>query len=194
MGIWRTLYREIRLILGFSAPPETPSQLAERIAGELKGELGGKKGPHGDDWFLDSKFSGRAIKVLFDSEGRRAIIQVESSLEGGPLFMLVHQEAEHEQAAGTERLAVTGGIFAEGSKAEIKVMQDLWKGLPTGTRGNVTSLLNRVKGTWRYEDGLVLMTPTAPNLDGPSAKYNVKSLIQTVVSLTAEMEEAWSKL
>jgi hypothetical protein len=194
MGIWRTLYREIRLILGFSAPPETPSQLAERIAGELKSELGGKKGPHGEDWFLESKFSERAIKVLFDAAGRRAIIQVESSLAGGPLFMLVHQDAEHEQPAGTERVAVTGGIFAEGTRAEIKVMQDLWKALPTGTRGNTTSLLNRVKGTWRHEDGLVLMTPTAPNLDGPSAKYNVKSLIQTVVSLTAEMEEAWSKL
>lgn len=194
MGIWRTLYREIRLILGFSAPAETPSQLSERIAGELKGELGGKKGPYNDDWFLESKFENRALKVLLDAANRRAIIELASTLEAGPLFMLVHQHAEHEQPAGTERVALTSGLFAEGTKSELKVMQDLWKAMPTGTRGNLTSLLNRVKGTWRYEDGLVLMTPSTPSLDGPSAKYNVKSLIQTVANLTTEMEDAWSKL
>lgn len=194
MGIWRVLYREIRLILGFSAPPETPSQLCERIAGELKGELGGKKSAQGEDWLLEGKFENRPLKVLFESGQRRAIIELGSTLEGGPLFMVVHQSSEHEQAPGTDRVAFTSGVFGEGSRAELGVMQDLWKALPTGTRGNLTSLLNRVKGTWRYEDGLVLMTPSAPSLDGPSAKYNVKSLIQTVANLTSEMEEAWSKL
>lgn len=194
MAIWRMLYREIRLILGFSAPAETPTQLAERLAGELKGELGGKKAAHGENWYVDTKFDGRSLKVLLDSESRCAIIEISSTLEGGPLFMLVNSASSHEQADATERLAVTSGLFAEGTKGEIKVMQDLWKALPTGTRGNLTSLLNRVKGTWRYEDGLVLLTPTAPSLDGPSAKYNVKSLVQTVVTLTSEMEEAWAKL
>lgn len=194
MGIWRTLYRETRLILGFSAPAETPSQLVERIAGELKGELGGKKGPHGDDWFLETKFQDRVVKVLLDAANRTAIIEVASTLEGGPLFFLVNQASEHEQGAGTDRVPVTGGLFAEGKKSELPIMQDLWKALPTGTRGNLTSLMNRVKGTWRYEDGLVLLTPSQASLDGPSAKYNVKSLIQTVVTLTSEMEDAWSKL
>lgn len=194
MGIMRTLYREARSILGFSPPAENDTQLAERVCGELKGEIGGKKQQHGEDWFLDTKFQGRDVKILFEAAAHRAIIQVSSALEGGPLFLLVSGLSEQETPRGEEKKAVTSGLFAQGKPNDVAVMLDLWKALPTGTRGNLTSLVNKHKGELRYEDGLVRLTPETPTIDGPSAKYNVKSILQTMVTLTGEMEEAWSNL
>jgi len=194
MGIMRTLYREVRVILGFKPPPENESQLAERIAGEVKGDIGGKKAAHGDDWFLESKFQGRDVKILFEAASRRAVIQVSSTLEGGPLFVLVSGNSTRETPDGEERKPVTSGLFAQGPAREVAVMLDLWKALPTGTRGNITSLVNKHRGELRYEDGLVRLEPESFVLDGPSAKYNVKSLLQTIVTLTSEMETAWSNL
>lgn len=194
MGIFRTLYREARVILGFKPPAETASQMAERICGEVKGELGGKKSQHGEDWFLDAKFQGRETKILFEAEARRAVIQLASSLEGGPLFVLVSAQSERETPPGEERHAVTNGLFAQGAPRDVKVMSDLWKALPTGARGNLTSLVNKHRGELRYEDGLVRFEPETTMLDGPSAKYNVMSLLQTLHSLVTEMETAWSDL
>ncbi|MBL8787325.1 MAG: hypothetical protein JNJ59_20635 [Deltaproteobacteria bacterium] len=194
MGIWRMLYREARVILGFKPPAETPSQLCERLCGEVKGDIGGKKRPEGEDWFLEAKFEGREAKLLFEAAGMRAIIELSSSLEGGPLFLLVSPASQRELERGVERRQVTNGLFAEGKPAELDVMMDLWKALPTGTRGNLSSFVNKHKGELRYEDGLVRLTPEAVMLEGPSAKYNVKSVLQTLANLTGEMEKAWSAL
>lgn len=194
MGFMRTLYREARSIIGLSPPPENDTQLAERVCGELKGEIGGKKQAHGEDWFLEATFQGREVKVLFEAATHRAIIQISSSLEGGPPFLLVSGQSEQETPRGEERKPVTNGLFAQGRSNDVAVMLDLWKALPTGTRGNLTSLVNKHKGELRYEDGLVRLTPETPTLDGPSAKYNVKSILQTMTTLTGEMEEAWSNL
>lgn len=194
MGLMRTLYREIRLILGFKAPPENDSQVAERVCGEVKGDVGGKKTQHGDDWMLESKFQGRELKVLFDAAGKRAVIQVTSTLEGGPLFVLVSQASQNEPERGEERKPVTGGLFAQGAGADVATMLELWKALPTGTRGNLTSLMAKHKAVFRYEDGVVRFEPESTLLDGPSAKYNVKSLLQSIVTLTGEMETAWANL
>lgn len=194
MGIMRTLYREARVILGFKPPAENESQLAERIAGEVKGDIGGKRTPQGEDWFLESKFQGRETKILFESAARRAIIQVSSTLEGGPLFVLVSGNSTRDIPDGEERKPVTSGVFAQGPARDVAVMLDLWKALPTGTRGNLTSLISKHRGELRYEDGLVRIEPETFLLDGPSAKYNVKSLLQTIVTLSGEMETAWSNL
>jgi hypothetical protein len=188
------LYREARVILGFKPPAETPSQLCERLCGEVKGDIGGKKRPEGEDWFLEAKFEGREAKLLFEAAGMRAIIELSSSLEGGPLFLLVSPASQRELERGVERRQVTNGLFAEGKPAELDVMLDLWKALPTGTRGNLSSFVNKHKGELRYEDGLVRLTPEAVMLEGPSAKYNVKSVLQTLANLTGEMEKAWSAL
>ncbi len=194
MGIWRTLYREGRLILGLSAPAELDTHIAERVAGELKGDIGGKRSQHGEDWFLESKFEGREVKTLCVAAGRRVIIQVASTLETGPLFVLVSGNSERETPAGEKREAVTGGIFAQGPARDVHGMVDLWKALPTGARGNITSLMNKHKGEFRYEDGFVRIESETPLLEGPSAKYNVKSLLQSMVNVTGEIEAAWSKL
>lgn len=192
MGIWRMLYRDARIILGFPPPPETPAQLAERICGEVKGELGGKKQQNGEDWILDTNFQGRATKLVFQAETGAVLIELASTLETGPTFVLVSGQSAREQEG--ERVAVASGLFAEGRRGELDVMQQLWKALSTGTRGNLTSLVNRVKGEFRYDDGLVRLTPEITSLSGPSAKYNVKSLLQSVYTLVTEVETAWSKL
>jgi len=194
MGIMRTLYREVRLILGFSAPPETDTQIAERIASEVKGDIGGKKSASGEDWVLDAKFQGRETKILFDGAGRRVVIQIQSTLEGGPLFVIVAGNAERETPDGETRKPVTSGLNAQGPARDVEVMLDLWKALPTGARGNLSSLLAKHRAEFRYEDGLVRFDPEAQQLDGPSAKYNVKSLLQTLYNLTLEMEKAWADL
>jgi len=192
MGFWRMLYREARIILGFPPPLETPTQLAERICGEVKGELGGKKSQHGEDWLLETTFQDRATKVLFQAETGAVIIEVASTLETGPTFVLVSSQSERPEQG--ERHAVASGIFVEGPRKDLDLMQQLWKALSTGTRGNLTSLVNRMKGEFRYEDGLIRLVPEVTSLSGPSAKYNVKSLMQSVYNMVVEIETAWSKL
>jgi hypothetical protein len=192
MGVWRMLYREARIILGFPPPPETPGQLAERICGEVKSELGGKKQQNGEDWILETNFQGRTTKLTFEAETGAVHIEIASTLETGPTFVLISGQSQREQDG--ERHAVASGLFVEGARSEIDLMQQLWKALSTGTRGNLTSLVNRVKGEFRYEDGLVRLTPEISSLSGPSAKYNVKSLLQSVLTLVGEVETAWSKL
>ena len=194
MGIMRSLYRELRETLGLKAPAENATQLAERICGELKSEIGGKKQQQDQDWMLESKFEGRDVKILFDAAGLTAVIEVGSSLEGGPLFVLVSEQSAREKPRGTERKPVASGVFAEGRPNDVSLMMDLWKALPTGARGNLTSLVGKYKGTVRYEDGAVRIEPETSLLEGPSAKYNVKSLLQTMTNLTGEMEKAWSNL
>jgi len=190
----RTLYREARVILGFKPPPETETQVAERLCGELKSEIGGKKQQHGEDYFLEAKFQDREVKILFEATLRRAVVQVGSTLEGGPPFVLVSGQSAAEVPPGEERKAVASGLFAQGDGSDVTVMIDLWKALPTGARGNLTTLVNKHKAELRFEDGSVRLTPETPTLDGPSAKYNIKSLLQTLVTLTTEMETAWSNL
>lgn len=194
MGIFHTLYREARLILGFKAPPETASQMSERIAGEVKGDIGGKKSQHGDDWFLESNHQGRETKILFQGESRRVVIQIASSLENGPPFVLVAGASERETPDGEQRKPVTNGLFAQGKARDVAQMLELWKALPTGTRGNLTSLMGKHKGELRFEDGLIRLDSELNVLEGPSAKYNVTSTLTTLRNIATEMETAWSEL
>lgn len=194
MGLWRTLYRETRLILGFSAPAETPNQFAERIAGEVKSELGGKLRADGEDWVLESQLEGRPVKLTFHSEAACVSLQVGSELDGGPDFTLIHQDWDYEPEPHCQRKPVAGALSVEAKPSDLAMAETLFKSLPTGTRGNLTSLLSRHKGCFNYRNGLFQLLPNTVNLEGPSAHYNTKSFVITTLNLIAEVETAWSQL
>lgn len=194
MGFIRKMYREARDILGMKPPPENATQRAERVCDEVKSEIGGKKAQHDEDYFLTSKYQGRETKILFEAESGRAVIQIASELEGGPLFVVVSEQSEAEVPAGAKREKVASGVFAQGPARDVKLMVDLWKALPTGTRGNITSTLARSRGSLSYEDGVVRLEPETETMEGLSAKSNVLNLVKAIYNMTAEMEEAWSQL
>lgn len=196
MGIFRTLYREARDILGFKPPPENETQLAERVCGEVKSELNGKKTQVGDDWQLVTQQGGREVELLFEAAGARALITIKSTLEGGPAFVLYHDPSGGKEAApkGMVRINVAGGVFVEGTRADAQTQEQLWKALPTGTRANASGLVTKTKGVFGYEDGAFKFQPETPSLQGPSAKYNVKSQLTTLLKLVDEIEDAWNAL
>ena len=196
MGIFRTLYREGRDLLGLKPPPENQAQLAERLAGELKGELGGKKTKQGEDWMLETTYQERKVYLLFEAVESRAIVVVESELEGGPSWTVTSdpKAGKEETPDGMERGYVASGVFVQGTAREVKQQTEMWKVLPTGTRGNIGSFVQRHFGELVFEEGKFRYTPTVPTLEGNSAKYTVKSQIQTLVKIVAEVEKAWQNL
>ena len=97
MGIFRTLYREARDLVGLKPPAENETQLAERVCGEIKGEIGGKKTKQGDDWMLESTYDGRKIYLLFEAAEVRSILVVESELEGGPSWTVTSDPKEGKE-------------------------------------------------------------------------------------------------
>jgi hypothetical protein len=196
MGFFRNLYREARDIIGLKPPAENETQLAERVCDEVRGEIGGKKTKAGDDWLLKLDHEGRSVEILFEAAGTRALFTISSELEGGPAFVLYHDPSGGKEAApkGLVRINVAGGVFVEGEKADVQLQEKMWKALPTGTRANLSGLLTRHKGAFGYEDASFKFGPETPTLNGPSAKYNVKTLLTTLVKSVDEIETAWNAL
>ena len=196
MGILRTLYREARDLVGLKPPAENAAQLAERICGEIKGELGGKKAKQGEDWTLETVYTERKVHLLFEAAEMRAVLAVTSALEGGPTWTVTSdpKEGKEETPDGVERTYVASGLYVEGTAAEVKLQVDMWKALPTGTRGNLGSFVQKHFGQLTYEDETFRYTPSQPTLGGASAKYNVKNQIQTLVRMVGEIEKAWQSL
>ncbi len=196
MGILRTLYREARDLVGLKPPAENAAQLAERVCAEVKGELGGKKAKQGEDWTLETMHAERKVHVLFESAAMRTIVAVPSELEGGPTWTITNdpKEGKEETPDGVERNYVASGVYVQGTAREVKLQVDMWKALPTGTRGNLGSFVQKHFGELTYEDETFRYTPSQPTLEGTGPKYNVKSQIQTMVRLVGEIEKAWKSL
>lgn len=196
MGIFRTLYREARDLVGLKPPVDNAAQLAERVCGEVKGELGGKKAKQGEDWTLELVHAERKVHVLFEVDGLRTIVVVPSELEGGPTWTITSdpKEGKEEAPDDVERSYVASGVYVQGTASEVKLHVDMWKALPTGTRGNLSSFVQKHFGELTYEDEQFRFTPGQPTLNGTGPKYNVKSQIQTMVRLVGEIEKAWQSL
>ncbi len=196
MGFFRNLYREARDIVGLKPPAENETQLAERICGEVKSELGGKKTQEGEDWKLTTNQGGRNVEIIFEAAGARANFIIASELEGGPTFILYHDPSGGKEPApkGMTRINVAGGVFVEGTKAEAQTQEQMWKALSTGTRANASGIVTKYKGTFGYEDSAFKFGPEVQTLVGPSAKYNVKMQLTTLLQLCTDIEKAWNAL
>jgi len=196
MGIFRTLYREARDIIGLKPPAENESQLAERVCGEVKSEVGGKRTQEGDDYKLALQIDGRDVVITFEAAGSRAYFDITSSLEEGPTFVVNFDPSggKDQPPKGTIRKGVATGCYVEGTAAEASTQEQLFKALPTGTRAALASLVQKTKGTFGYDEGAFRFVPETPTLSGPSAKYNVKTHLTTLMQLVNDIETAWNAL
>lgn len=196
MGIFRTLYREARDLVGLKPPAENAAQLVERVCGEVKAEIGGKKTKQGDDWMLETTFLERKVYLLFEAADLRAIVVVGSELEGGPTWTVTADPkgGKEETPDGVERTYVASGLYVQGTAREVKEQAEMWKVLPTGTRGNLGAFILKHFGELTYEEEKFRYTPSQPTLEGGSVKYNIKNQIQTLIRLAGEIEKAWQNL
>lgn len=194
MGLFRTLYREARDILGLKPPPETDNQRAERICDEVKGDIGGKKTKTGDNWTLVAGMEGRTLEVVFETAGGRALMSVSSELGDGPHFTLV-ADSGNTTPPGRHRRTVGSALFLDAADAEsLNLFDTMWKALPTGTRGNLSSLLQKNSATLACNGQGFVFTPEVAIFANPGARSNVRSMATTLVRLINEMELAWQQL
>ncbi|PIE17805.1 MAG: hypothetical protein CSA66_05340 [Proteobacteria bacterium] len=194
MGLMRTLYREIRDILGMAPPPENDTQRAERVCGELKSELGGKRSQDGDDYILTTQIDGRPVRILFEASPGRAALEVGASASQDVAWEVVADAQQGPTAVprGFERVYVTSGIYVEGpSNDHVLQQQSLWQRLPTGARGVATQLLQKTFGKLEYSDGSVTLTPEVETIAGKSARYTVKSQLQSLLKVAEGIDQAW---
>jgi hypothetical protein len=198
MGFWRTVYREARDVLGLPPPVETAVQLAERIRDEVAGDLGGLKSRAGEGsdvpWVLTTELEGREVVLTCHPDGLRVSWRIASTLGGGPPFRLV---AETHSAAdpASARKAIGTGLNLEADDADALGTEEmLWKALPTGTRGNLTSLIQRLVGRFTFEDDFFLLDTEAEFLASSGAASQLRSQTRTIARLVGEVEQAWSAL
>ncbi|MCA9518181.1 MAG: hypothetical protein KC635_24755 [Myxococcales bacterium] len=186
MGIFRTLYRELRDIAGLKPPPENETQLAERVCGELKGDLGGKREKQGDNYLLSSTYDGREVKILCEAESGRAIVAMMTGIEAEIAFAVTTTPEERAQ------VQVASGIFTEGAQQRAAEQQaELWKALPTGARGVASQILKSFGGRIFFEDGALNFIPEKATLQDKSARYTIKMQLQSLVKICVGMEEGW---
>lgn len=186
MGIFRSLYRELRDIAGLKPPPENATQLAERVCGELKGDLGGKREKQGENYLLSTTYDGRETRILCEAESGRAIIALMTGLEAEIAFSVT---TTPEQSATVQ---VASGLFVEGAGQRAADQQaELWKALPTGARGVSSQVLKQFGGQISFEDGALNFLPDKATLQDKSARYTIKMQLQSLVKICAGMEEGW---
>jgi hypothetical protein len=198
MGFWRTLYREAREVIGLPPPAETDDQRAERIRDEVAGDLGGQKSREGepDDgrWILRTELEGRAVTLTFSGAGHRVHYRVASTLGGGPPFRLV-AESHSEATPGGPRKSVGTAINLEADDAAtLGTLELLWKALPTGTRGNLTSLTTRLVGRFTFNDDDFTLSAEAESIIASGAASQIRSQARTLARLVCEIEQAWANL
>jgi len=194
MGLFRTLYREIRDILGMKPPPENDAQRTERICGEARGDLGGKRAPAEGGWTLTTALEGRGLRIFFEIEGGRALMEVDSELGPGPAFTLVVDSTDSVPPGHHRRQVGTSLYLDATDEAALETFDQMWKALPTGTRGNLTSLLQKSSGTLRYREGAFSFIPEVALLTAPGARSQVRTQAMSLGRLVSEMEQTWSQL
>ena len=194
MGFFRMLYREARDILGLKPPPENENQRAERICDEVKGDLGGKKTKTGDNWTLTTAIEGRGVVIVFESAGNRALITVASELGDGPHFLLV-TDAGNSTPPGRHRRTVGTALYLDApDTTTLNTFETMWKALPTGTRGNLSSLLSKNSASLAFDGTTFAFTPEVALFVNPGARGNVRSQATTLARLVGEIEQAWQAL
>lgn len=194
MGFFRTLYREARDILGMKPPPENDAQRAERICDEVKGDMGGRKAKQGDDFILTTSAEGRGVVIRFDPAGSRALISVASEIGDGPRFRLV-VDASESSPPGRHRRAVGTSLFIEApDPATLDTFDALWKSLPTGTRGNLSAMLQKSNASFHFDGDAFHFTPDVAVLGAPGAKSQIRTQATMLARLVTETERAWQAL
>ena len=196
MGFFRTMYRELRDILGLSPPPENGTQRAARLCGELKGELGGKRQKSADNYALITAYGGRELTMLFEAEPSRARLAMASELDPGIVFYVQRDPLAGPSPAGrgVQRSYVATGVFLEAADPRaLAAIEAQWKALPTGARGLIPQILQKNGGDLEVDGGVVRYTPEAATLEDKSAKYSLKSQLQTLQKIIEGMESGWGK-
>jgi hypothetical protein len=198
MGFWRTIYREARDVLGLPPPSETADQLAERIRDEVAGDLGGRKSRDGEGegavWVLTTALDDREVTLTFRPASLSVVYQVASTLGGGPAFCLVAETHSGASDEATRKAIGTGLNLEAPDAAELATLELLWKTLPTGTRGNLTSLVQRLVGRFTFEDDLFRLDTEAASLTASGAASQIRSQARSLSRLVGEIEQAWSAL
>jgi len=194
MGIFRTLYREARDILGLKPPPENGTQRAERMCGEVKNDFPGKKAQDGDNYVLSTTVDGRETTLLFEAEPSRARVAMVAAVDEALTWAVERDPLAGAEPvpAGTQRTYVASGIYAEGPAKEVARLEALWKQLPTGARGLVSQLVGKMGGRLEVEGAVVTFTPEVETLDGKSARYTVRSHVQSLKQIVEGMESGWA--
>jgi hypothetical protein len=202
MGFWRTLYREARDVIGLPPPAETDDQRAERIRDEVAGDLGGRKSREGAEtdaagaWVLATELEGRAVVLTFRGDGHRVHYRIGTTLGGGPPFRLVAEShGDFEPGGAVARKSVGTALNLEAGDAETLATLELcWKTLPTGTRGNLASLVSRLVGRFTFEGDDFSLDAEAESLIASGAASQIRSQARTLARLVGEIEQAWSAL
>lgn len=194
MGLFRSLYREVREIIGLKPPPENGTQLAERLCGELKTELGGKKGKEGDNYTLDTVVADRETTLLFEAEPSRACIAMVVGVDEGISWAVTRDPLAGAEApdGGVERIYVATALYVEGTGRAAAQAEAAWKKLPTGTRGVISQVVGKAGGQLEVDGAVVRYTPEVETLLDKSARYTVKNHIQAVQKVVEGMESGWA--
>ncbi|PKN58958.1 MAG: hypothetical protein CVU56_03175 [Deltaproteobacteria bacterium HGW-Deltaproteobacteria-14] len=192
--MFRTLYREVREIIGLKPPPENGTQLAERLCGELKNELGGKKGKDGDNYTLDTVVGERETTLLFEAEPSRACVAMVVAIDEGISWTVSRDPLGGAEApdAGVERIYVATGLYVEGTGRAVAQAEAAWKQLPTGARGVISQLVGKAGGQLEVDGAVVRYTPELETLLDKSARYTVKNHLQAIQKVIEGMESGWA--
>jgi hypothetical protein len=119
---------------------------------------------------------------------------VASTLGGGPPFRLV-AESHSEATPDSPRKSVGTAINLEADDtATLGTLEVLWKALPTGTRGNLTSLITRLVGRFTFNDDDFTLSAEAESIIASGAASQIRSQARTLARLVGEIEQAWSAL
>lgn len=194
MGFLRTLYREVRDIIGMSPPPENDTQRAERVCGEIKDQIGGKRAKQGDDYTLATNVDGRDVRVLFEAAGSRAIIEVGTALPADREWFVEADALDpgSAPAPSAHRTSVASGVYVAGdTEREAERALALWKQLPTGARGVFGPLMGKARGRVEVEGPVLRYVPEGPTLADKSAKYAIKTQIQQLTKIADGVEQSW---
>jgi len=194
MGFFRTLYRETRDILGLKPPSENDAQRAERVCDEVKGDLGGKKSRRGDDWVLVAQVGDRSVEICFEVAGGRALMTIASELGDGPHFKLLVDSSDSIPPGRSRRSVGTALYLDAPDEGTLDTFETMWKALPTGTRGNLSSQIQKSSATFVFSGTTFNFVPEVAVFTTPGARSQIRGQAQLFARLVAEMEDAWQAL
>lgn len=194
MGLFRTIYLEIRDILGFKPPEETPEQRAETLCKKVKERRGGKVGQGDEAWVLTTTVGERSVTVEVSIYGAAAAFETTCRIKRSDYHWSVAHESALEDDAEMVREAVSAGLIVEGFDREmVNDQRDGWTRLPLAARSSLTKLLSETRGTVFYEGGKLQLLPEAETLEGLSGASTLEKQLDLFAAVADGIDEGWGR-
>lgn len=192
MGLFRTIYLEIRDILGMAPPAETPEQAAETLASKLKEQRGGKVTRGEDAYVLNTKIGDRAVTVEFSVAGAAAAFKTTCRIKRPDFGWQVTHESALDDDPSMQRATLSAGLVVEGADGALLADQkDGWTRLTLSGRSALTKLVTETAGTLWYEGGTLELIPSIETLSGRSGSFTADKQLGLFIEVADGIDQGW---